>query len=261
MKKNTMMRIASILLIAVLLSTSAISGTYAKYVTTADGSDTARVAKFGVVATVDGSLFAKSYINVTGGNTPADSGELTVVSQSDAKVVAPGTKNAEGMTITLTGKPEVDVEVEISFAAKVVDEVAQEIKLAKDTKFDNPTTGKVGDMYTVDADYYPVVFTLKNAAGTIVATGNVKAIQDYLTTISKVYDAGTDLATVIVGGNTGKFTLTWEWAFQNTVTDVDIKDTYLGNAAAAKYFSAAFPTDGATLDMDVTFTLTVTQVD
>ncbi len=48
MKKNKMMRLASVLLIAVMISTSAISGTYAKYVTSGYAEDNARVAKFGV---------------------------------------------------------------------------------------------------------------------------------------------------------------------------------------------------------------------
>ena len=48
MKTNKMMRIASVLLVAVLLSTCAISGTFAKYVTTASGNDTARVALWDV---------------------------------------------------------------------------------------------------------------------------------------------------------------------------------------------------------------------
>ena len=47
MKKNKMMRVASALLVAVLLTTCAISGTFAKYVSQATGSDTARVAKWG----------------------------------------------------------------------------------------------------------------------------------------------------------------------------------------------------------------------
>lgn len=256
MKKNVMMRVASVMLVLVLLTSSVISGTFAKYVTADDASDTARVAKFGVVATVDGTLFAKNYLEVDAGNTPADAGELTVKSQSDANVVAPGTKNAEGLTITLTGQPEVDVAVEFKF------EATKEIKLNKDTAFDDPTTGADEAVdFVVDADYYPVVFTLKNDAGATLASGNVKAIQDYLTAeLNKTYDAGTLLGD-IGGGSVGKYTLTWEWAFQNAVTDVDVKDTYLGNAAAAKYFGAAFPTDGTELDMDVTFSLSVTQVD
>lgn len=48
MKKNKFMRIASVLLIVTLLSTSVISGTFAKYTTEAEGSDSATVAKWGV---------------------------------------------------------------------------------------------------------------------------------------------------------------------------------------------------------------------
>lgn len=48
MKKNRMMRLASILLVAVLLSTSVISGTYAKYTSTVTGSSTATVAKWSI---------------------------------------------------------------------------------------------------------------------------------------------------------------------------------------------------------------------
>ena len=43
MKKNVMMRVASALLVAVLLSTCTISGTFAKYVTTSSGNDNAEV--------------------------------------------------------------------------------------------------------------------------------------------------------------------------------------------------------------------------
>lgn len=72
MKKNRAMRFASVILILTLLSTSVISGTFAQYVTTNSGSDTARVAKFGVTIEVkddegnvaadsDLKLFATSY--------------------------------------------------------------------------------------------------------------------------------------------------------------------------------------------------------
>ena len=48
MKKNTMMRLAAVLLVGVLLTTSVIGGTFAKYTTSDDATDTARVAKWGV---------------------------------------------------------------------------------------------------------------------------------------------------------------------------------------------------------------------
>lgn len=47
MKKNTMMRLASALLVLVLLTTCAISGTFAKYTSAAGGEDIARVAYWG----------------------------------------------------------------------------------------------------------------------------------------------------------------------------------------------------------------------
>lgn len=61
MKKNKMMRAASALLIAVLLTTCAVSGTFAKYTTSETGSDTARVAKWGVEVTAEGTMFADAY--------------------------------------------------------------------------------------------------------------------------------------------------------------------------------------------------------
>ena len=58
MRKNKMMRTASGLLVATLLTTSVISGTFAKYTTEETGSDSARVAKFGVEITARGTMFA-----------------------------------------------------------------------------------------------------------------------------------------------------------------------------------------------------------
>ena len=48
MKKNTMMRLAAILLVSVLLTTSVIGGTFAKYTTSDNATDNARVAKWGI---------------------------------------------------------------------------------------------------------------------------------------------------------------------------------------------------------------------
>ena len=111
MKKNVMMRVASVLMVAVLLTTCAISGTFAKYVTSDDASDSARVAKFGVVVTADGSLFENAYKD-----TPVDplDASATVVAGDSADVVAPGTKNADSaFKFSITGTPEVDVKVDV----------------------------------------------------------------------------------------------------------------------------------------------------
>ena len=46
MKRNIMMRLASILLVAVLMTTGAVSGTFAKYTSQATASDSVTVAKW-----------------------------------------------------------------------------------------------------------------------------------------------------------------------------------------------------------------------
>ena len=62
MKKNAMLKIAAILMVAVLLTTCAISSTFAKYVTSDSYSDTARVAKWGITLTVSqDKMFADNY--------------------------------------------------------------------------------------------------------------------------------------------------------------------------------------------------------
>ena len=109
MKKNRMMRLASILLVCVLLTTSVISGTFAKYTTTASGTSTARVAKWGFnTETITVELFAKQY------KDPSDT-DITV--NSSETVVAPGTKNE--VTITLIPDAQVAPEVDYHFEASV----------------------------------------------------------------------------------------------------------------------------------------------
>ena len=84
MKKNRMMRLASILLVCVLLTTSVISGTFAKYTTSFTTQDSARVAKWGFNdATLTIDLFASTYDHVNGKGddviAPGTEGETTIV--------------------------------------------------------------------------------------------------------------------------------------------------------------------------------------
>ena len=61
MKKNVMMRVASIMLVLVLMTSSVISGTFAKYVTDVTTDDSARVARWGVEFVTNSDLFATQY--------------------------------------------------------------------------------------------------------------------------------------------------------------------------------------------------------
>ena len=110
MKKK---RLLALLLTVCLATTCMLSGTIAKYTTDADANDKATVGKWGVQLSIDGSLFGTTYYDKNSGNTPATSDEISVSvkSSSDDKIIAPGTKNDTGLTIHLTGTPEVKTRV------------------------------------------------------------------------------------------------------------------------------------------------------
>lgn len=200
MKKNVMMRVASVLLVAVMLTTCVISGTFAKYVTDATGSDTARVAKWGVTVTASGTTFAEKY------NDAADVAGVKVVSTE--KVVAPGTYGSLA-NVEVAGTPEVMVTVTYEATLTL-------------TGFDT---------------YCPLVFTVN---GVTYATADVKAVTpnvvctdaaDLATKVSaaivavtNTYGVGTDLSTV-----NDDLGVSWSWAFEG---NDDSKDTSLGDEAA-----------------------------
>ena len=108
MKKNRAMRLAALLLVAVLMSTCGISGTFAKYVTEVEATDTARVARWGIdsTATVAFDLFDTAY-------------GTTVNSQYGDNVIAPGTTKTEMIQLTYVGQeiaPEVDYTIDLNVA-------------------------------------------------------------------------------------------------------------------------------------------------
>lgn len=222
MKKNTMMRIASILLIAVLVSTSAISGTYAKYVTSGTGTDTARVAKFGVEVTASGETFAKQYTDVAGDNG------VQVVSSTEDKVVAPGTRGSLA-TVSVTGKPE------------VVTQITYDAELTL-SGWEIPNT----------TEYCPIIFTINGDDYTIgdkTVADFADSVEAAIEAITNVYAANQDLSQV-----NDDLSVSWRWEFEeNTLAgyQTDAKDTILGDEAAAN--------NAATIKLIVT--TTVTQVD
>ena len=126
MKKNRMMRLASVLLVLTLLTTSMISGTFAKYVSAGSAQDAARVAKWGVTVEASGSLFGRQYKNgelsasVPTASTTASEISVAINNSSAAteKLVAPGTKNDAAFSFGVKGTPEVDVAVTATINAK-----------------------------------------------------------------------------------------------------------------------------------------------
>lgn len=270
MKKNKSMRAAGGLMIATLLSTSIVSGTYAKYVTSDSASDTARVAKFGVTVTASGSLFDKTYLttsNTPGGAKADDDGTVLSVESNGAvnsieNVVAPGTKNTDGITFVISGKPEVDVKLDVVVEDKENVDDFEEIFLAKKTELPDMTTGNATDRFDNAADYYPVKFTLTQStkAVPLVDGGTLAQVKTALTGLTARYDANTDLSTAV-----GTLKLTWEWDFDASGAGTnDKQDTLLGDLAAGTELTPSVTlTDGTDYNLEekIRIAISVTQID
>lgn len=238
MKKNNMMRLASGLLVAVLISTSTISGTFAKYVTEDSSTDTARVAEFGVRITANGQIFTDTHEGIEANW----SGKNTVDGQGE-NVVAPGT-SGDMVKMTLTGQPEVAVRVTYDL-----------------------TTFDLTDwtLYDGNTEYCPIIFSVNNetygtndtsATNKFSTVSELKdaitsAVEDY----SKEYEPNTDLS----GVGDDSLAISWEWPF-SVDKDHDIKDTILGDKAAGINQDGTL-IEKAPAGIDIGITTTVTQID
>lgn len=256
MRKNRMLRMASALLMLVLLTTSVVGGTFAKYVTTANANDSARVAKWGVTFTTDTSLmFKKSYIGTDG-----DAATVKLIAADDKNLVAPGTTGT-GFSITNS-----DTKPEVSYNMTI--------------KLDS-TNAKVPTVkYTPDGGnntiYEPVKFTV-SVGGTEIAKdqsiSQLAALLDGSKTIYK-YSVNDQKYYVITADGTLNTTgqenkpdiqITWQWAYENTPDKelYDKLDTVLGNKAAG---IDATTYEGGTIsdintEVSLPWMMTATQID
>ena len=219
MKKNRFLKTAGALLILCLLTTCVIGTTFAKYVTSGETEDSARVARWGVQLELaaNNELFENQYTGT------AD--KVTVQAATD--VVAPGTKEKTAAVFSISGTPEVAVRITIDFT--VNNDVF--LKGGVGVKYDDYTTAVDGDKFDLASDYYPVVFTLrqtKNAGGATdvtIATGNLEAIKAAL----DAFNADENRSYCPPNTNLeAEFELTWAWTFSVN----DQADTYLANQAA-----------------------------
>lgn len=226
MRKNKTMRIASLLLVAVLLTTCVISGTYAKYVTSGKTSDTARVAKFGVKVVANSDLFSEMYET----DDTSYGEDYSVVAYNDEDhLVAPGT-SGDISAAGLTGTPEVAVRV----------------------SYEN-VDFEIGDNWVVgenDDFYCPLVITvnsteIKGSSYTAAADFEA-AVEAAIADVTADFDANTDLSAV----TDADVAVSWSWPF-STSADNDVKDTELGDDAAA----------GTAATVKLAYDVTVTQID
>lgn len=235
-KKNWTLRAVVLMFALVLITSCFVGGTFAKYVTSGSGTDSARVAKFGVTVTASGDLFAKEY--ATDDQTVVGTIAKSVISTD--KVVAPGTEsNGDFVAATVTGTPEVAVRVSYK-----LDTATLQLENWKDG----------------DGQFYcPLVFKVKTPDGNTVISGMEfqtaeamkAALVNAVAAYTKDYAPGTDLS----GKAAETLAISWEWPFE-TGTDADkpannVKDTFLGDEAAA----------GRAATVSLTLATTVTQID
>ena len=237
MRKNRMMRLASALLILTMVTTCAISGTFAKYVTSDSGTDTARVAKWGFGATdnsiVLDNLFLDSYTNIAGEN--------------QANVVAPGETESvdfkfEYDTANVAAKPEVAYTFVVD--AEVTGDYAD---LDKNKNF----------TWILDTNHYQTVAELIDAIEAL--DGNVAAADGKPAN----YYAPNTLPAAFYPSDNGAATHTigWNWEFEGGTATYD----HDGDPSTAELNQDQFDTYmGNETDVDdvtITITITATQVD
>ena len=202
MRKNKMMRFASALMIATLLSTSVISGTFAKYVTSATGTDSARVANWGFEGTSEieiSNLFLKAY----------DAGKVN----SDKDVIAPGTTNNATFQFmydeTNGSAPEVAYTFEVSTAGSTIT---------------SDIESNAAIVWSLDGTEYPATVSQTSWDRLIEA---IEALDGTAGAGGKEY-APQQLPDAFGTGDT-VHTVGWEWKFF-VDGGQDVVDTNMGNA-------------------------------
>lgn len=295
MKNKKSWKVASLLVALCLLTTCVVGTTLAKYTTTNNAADTARVAKWGVTVSASGTLFGKNY----GKNTSTVASD-SIIAETHAdinvkgtdKVVAPGTKNNVGLKLSVTGTPEVAVKLtaegtDVSDVFLAAGEYgvmvkAEGVNAATDISgyytleaetytlngaaaYDGTKTYyQLTDSVNVTAAYYPIQWTVEGYNEL-----NGKNLEEITTALvgkynDKEFVAGTDLSTQ---GLT--VTLKWAWTY-HVNDDKDKADTILGNLIAEntvvkKQTEGTYkkPTEGDDykLTAKFSFKLTATQVD
>lgn len=251
MKQRNLMRVGGILLVGTLVTSCFVGGTFAKYVSESEGTDLARVAKWGVEVDVKGGGFKETYGKDDSeakiyGNTVASDGAVEVQymlggePSGDAvevrNVIAPGTKGQFG-GVTITGNPEVAVHVETTATVEL-----SGWNVGEGGEFYCPLKFTIGDETINGLDYS------KNTAGGESSFEHAikKAIQDATT---RYVEAGADLST------NNDVVYKWEWPFENSTgtaaSQSDELDTILGNNAAGNN-AAKIPAVRITVETRVT---------
>ena len=280
MKKNKMMRIASVLLIVTILSTCAIAGTFAKYVTTGEGGGEARVAKWGINIAITGNELFDSEYAYTDPTAVHGARSWDLAVKATEQVVAPGTSSEEcggSYSAHISGTPEVAVRYSLGFTdftdikLDAGETITDETVLADDY---DAQTGEYTYNTTVDVaeEYTPVKFSIVFKGSIAGSAYQEITVFDKISLTDAEKLVNGDLANVLSnisyngvtawvdGANIyfdcpagksieGDFVASWEWDFDdNGAGTYDVYDTYLGNHAEDYPLSFSFVAAATQID-------------
>lgn len=263
-KNNKALRAALVLCVLALFCAAFVGATFAKYVTNDNAADTARAAKWGVSVAIGGTLFGADYTaNSADANKDAVTVDISTNVRADdgaANIVAPGTKSDKGIIIDLNGKPEVQYAVSATTTGNnediflgagtwgtmvpapwvTADNFVADAYYTLDAGTYTPadafsataTYYELNDEVTLGAKYYPIIWSVANegaedtvAIASSTNANGLSAVADAL--VAALNDSRIDgLANNQLDA---KYTLTWEWAFED---QNDGADTILGNLIA-----------------------------
>lgn len=233
MKKTKLMRAALLLLVLTLITSCFVGGTFAKYTTSAKGSDTARVAKWGFngASTINlDNLFQSVYYKHEEGTD-----KETVKSNTD-DVIAPGTAGLAEFNFTYNANnaaPEVAYTFTVSTNGSTCDE-----NIIKNTNIkwslDGTLAPHVGN--PSDANY-----AAEGSWAALLAA--IEALDGNKT--DNKYNPGELPTGFDKTDNT--HTVGWQWVF-HTDDAADAKDTEMGNATSLA-------------NVNLKITVTATQID
>lgn len=253
MKKNRTMRAAALLLALTLMTSCFVGGTFAKYTTSDSATDTARVAKWGVEVLASGNLFGTDY-NPNSVDDSIKDRICVATSNSvsaETNVVAPGTKNDEGLTVSISGTPEVSYETTVSNASATdiflgaghwgvmvkatgLNAASNVVGLYTESSgtYTKVTAGpwtsgttyyELHDYVQVTEAYYPIVWTLKKDSDSPTQPATIAAAMGVMQSGFEAKDGNANVKSDL------SYVLTWEWPFDGVN---DAADTILGNLIA-----------------------------
>lgn len=271
--KKGFLMVISILLCSILITSSVVSSTFAKYTTSGSGSSSARVSKWGITVSSDTEL-ADTYYNENGVMTVNSKGKLL----EEDGIIAPGTSGVLA-SITIVGNPEVAYAIDFSGTLTIGEGYKKSSGLIRSTP-SNPIDYFPIALYIYEIDHNNGNAKIKKAWASHARKDGSNMlylwnstdggawnldIDNFAKMFSSefVYDGGykyldTDIDSMNNAPNTPinkTFTVEWEWQYQadasNTYQTTEL-DTQLGEAM--QKHSDKF---GIGLD----FSVTVSQID